>query len=129
MDPETDRRKRLLWVDGSAGAVVGVLVLALSGWLSGWYGLPRDFVIFMGWANLAYGCYSLTLASRPKRPIAFIWLLIVANLTWAVHCVRWAVVFHESATLLGHAQLLGEAFFVGGLAILEWRWRELLVEA
>lgn len=121
-----DLRRRLLWIDGLAGAVVGIVVLMLGGWLSEWYQLPRDLLVLMGLANLAYASYSLSLAMRSKRPRFLIRLLVVANLTWAVACLRWAVVFSDNASIFGLAQLVGEALFVGGLACLEWRWRELL---
>ena len=119
-----DKRHQLLWVDGSAGALVGVIVLAFGHWLSQWYGLPRDFVFFMGCANLAYGIYSLPLSSRQERPRAMILLLVVGNIGWAIACVRWAFVYADTLTILGYLQLIGEAIFVGGLGIVEWRWRE-----
>lgn len=119
-------RRKLLWVDGLAGAVAGVAVLLLGGWLSKWYRLPQDFLFFIGLVNLAYGSYSLSLARRARRPKTLILLLVVANLTWAVLCFRWVVVFGETASLFGLAHLVGEGLFVGGLACLEWRWRELL---
>ncbi len=53
-------------------------------------------------------------------------LLVVANLTWALLCLRWVFVFSQTASPFGLAHLLLEALFVGGLACLEWRWRELL---
>lgn len=121
-----DLRRKLLWVDCLAGAVVGIAMLVLGGWLSEWYQLPQDLLFLMGLANLAYASYSFSLAMRSKRPKTLIRLLVVANLTWAVACFRWAVVFSETANLFGLAHLVGEGFFVGGLACLEWRWRELL---
>lgn len=98
----------------------------MAGWLSEWYQLPKDFLVLIGLVNLAYASYSLSLAMRLKRPTNLILLLVVANLTWSVACLRWAVVFSETASLFGLAHLAGEALFVGGLACLEWRWRELL---
>ncbi len=124
-----DLSRELLWVDGLAGATAGVAVLAIGGWLSKWYQLPRDLLFLIGWVNLAYGSYSLSLAARRRRPRALIVLLVGANLTWAVFCLPWAVVFSETASLFGLAHLVGEALFVGGLACLEWRWRELLLTA
>ncbi len=121
-----DLRRRLLWVDGLAAVVAGVVVLILGGWLSRWYQLPRDFLLLIGLVNLAYSSYSLPLARRSKRPKTLIILLVVANLAWAVACLRWAVVFSETASFYGLAHLVGEGLFVGGLACLEWRWRELL---
>lgn len=121
-----DLRRKLLWIDCLAGAVAGIAMLSLARWLSEWYRLPLDLLFLMGWINLAYASFSLSLARRPERPAPFILLLILANLTWAVICWRWAVVFSETAGALGLAHLIGEGLFVGGLACLEWRWRELL---
>lgn len=119
-------RRNLLWIDGLAAAVAGVVVLALAGWLSPWYGLPHAFVLFLGWMNLAYATFSLSLARRSERPLRLLVLLAVANLGWGVCCLRWAVVFGQTASLFGLVHLVGEGFFVAGLGCLEWRWRELL---
>ncbi len=56
-------------------------------------------------------------------------MLVAANLLWSVVCIILALTYEDTATLLGLAHLLGEALFVGGLAGLEWRWRELLLTA
>lgn len=124
----TDRRN-LLWIDGLAGAIVGVAMLTLGGWLSELYRVPKDLLILMGLVNLAYASYSLSLASRSRRPIPFILLVAAANLIWAVFCFRWAFVFSETASFLGLAHFVVEGLFVAGLACLEWRWRELLQTA
>lgn len=119
-------RRKLLWVDCTAGAVVGVAVLLLHDWLNKWYQLPQSLVFFMGVMNLTYALYSFSLARRSKRPMSLIRLLVIANLVWALLLVWWVFVFFETASLLGLGYLLLEALFVGGLAVLEWRSRELL---
>ena len=124
-----DLRRKLLWVDCSAAALAGVTVLALSGWLSRWHALPRWLLVVSGVVNLMYGSYSFSLALRARRPRHLINLLVLANLSWAVVCLWWAVVFSESATLFGLGHLVGEAIFVGALAGLEWRYREWLLTA
>jgi hypothetical protein len=122
--------RKLLWVDCTAAALAGVAVLALSGWLSRLYGLPRNLLLFIGGVNLLYGCYSFSLARRARRPRYLINLLVFANLAWAVVCVGLAVgVFWAHATPFGFGQLIGEAFFVGGLAALEWKHRDQLLVA
>lgn len=118
--------RKLLWVDSLTGAIVGVIVLLAITWLREWYRLPMNLLLLNGAANLTYACYSLSLAMRTRRPKVLILLLIVANLTWAVLCLRWAFVYAGTASLFGLAHLIGEALFVGGLASLEWRWREQL---
>lgn len=123
-----DFRRQLLWVDGLAGATVGVLVLALVDWLSRLYQLPQNLLWWMGLANLAYASFSLSLARRRRRPLGLLCLLVAANGIWALACLRWAFLYRETASWFGLAQLVGEALFVGGLAILEWRWRRFLLE-
>jgi hypothetical protein len=119
--------RKLLWVDCTAAALAGVAVLAFSGWLSRLYGLPRDLLLLIGAVNLLYGCYSFSLAVRARRPRHLIHLLVFANLGWAAVCLVLTVAFREPATLFGLAQLIGEAVFVGGLASLEWRYRDQLL--
>jgi hypothetical protein len=121
--------RKLLWVDCIAGAVVGAMVLSLSGFLSRLYGLPRALLLFTGFANGVYASYSFALARRPIRPRSLIIALALANSLWAVVCACLALLVATSATAFGLAHLLGEAIFVGGLATLEWRWRDHLVSA
>lgn len=121
--------KNLLWVDCIAGALAGVTVLMLSGWLSGLHGLPRELLLLNGAANVLYASYSFSLAKRARRPRSLINLLVLANLAWAVVCLWLVSVFAGSATVFGIGHLVGEAVFVGGLAGLEWRWRDQLLTA
>ena len=119
-------RRNLLWVDGTAGTVVGVAVLLASAWLAEWFALPRAFLLFTGAVNVAYGAYSLTLASRERRPRAWITFLVGANALWAVLSVLWVFLFRDTASAWGLAHLTAEGVFVAGLAALEWRWRDVL---
>ena len=121
--------KQLLWVDCTAGALVGIAVIAFSGWLSQLEGLPREVLLFTGGVNLLYASYSFSLAVRAERPMLLIKLLMFANLAWVPVCLGLAVTFFWSATPLGFMHLVGEAIFVGGLALLEWRQRKLLLTA
>lgn len=117
---------RLLHVDSIAGLVVGLGILALSGVLAPFYGIPRPVLVVMAIANLAYGTYSGTLARRARRPRALLVALVVANAAWAVVCGVLAVALASRATGFGIASLVFEGVFVGGLAVLEWRAREVL---
>ncbi len=122
-------RQWVLWIDATAAALAGVVVLFVSGWLSGWYGLPQELLISIGVVNLVYASYSSSLAMRMRRPKALILFLVSANLLWSVVCVVLALIYRDTATLFGLAHLLGEGLFVGGLGGLEWRWRDLLLAA
>jgi hypothetical protein len=119
----------LLWVDCGAALLAGVVVLLLSSWLSQLYAMPRELLVGMGVANLAYGTYSLSLARRARRPRSLLVLLVVANATWAALCGLAAVRLAGTASAFGLAHLVGEGLFVGGLAALEWRRRERLLTA
>jgi hypothetical protein len=119
--------RSLLWIDCSAGLLVGVLVLTLSPWLSTWYQIPRRLLVVMGIANLIYGAFSFSLARQHVRPRRLLVTLIVANATWSLWCLLAAALLMGRASALGLASLVFEGVFVGGLAWLEWRWRESLV--
>lgn len=121
--------RALLWVDCTAGALVGAIVLALSGWLSELYGLPRDLLLVTGVANVLYATYSFSLARRAVRPLAGIVALAVANMAWGVICVGLVVAFADTGGVLGLLHLGAEAGVVGGLGALEWRHRDVLQTA
>ncbi|HYH78407.1 MAG TPA: hypothetical protein VEX86_01375 [Longimicrobium sp.] len=121
--------RKLLWVDCIAGALVGVAVLMLSGWLSNLYALPRSLLLFTAGANVLYASYSFSLAVRARRSMASINLLVFANLAWLPVCLGIVVLFRESATLFGIAHMMAEGMFVAGLALLEWRQRDRLLVA
>lgn len=119
--------RNLLWVDGGAGLIAGLFMLGFGPFLASFYGLPESTLWGMGAANLVYSGYSLSLASRQTRPLRWIILLAVANGSWAVYCVSLLVRFWGVASGFGLAQLAFEAVFVGGLAAVEWRYRQVLV--
>lgn len=116
-------------MDCTAGALAGVTVIALADWLSRLEGLPREVLLFTGAVNLLYASYSFSLALRAERPMSLIKLLVFANLAWVPVCLGLAVFFRDQATAFGFAHLIGEAAFVGGLAILEWKARDQLLAA
>ena len=123
------RAETLLWIDCTAGAAVGVIVLAFSGWLSALEGLPQSVLLFTGAANLVYAAYSFSLARRGRRPLSLIRLLACANMAWAPVCVALAAVYWESATVFGLLHLIGEGLFVGALGAVEWSQQDRLVSA
>ena len=114
--------RNVLWVDCVAGAVM----LALSGWLSSLYAVPREFVIGLGVVNWMYAPFSFSLAVRSRRPRRLVMLLVVANATGAVLCFLAAGGLATTASPFGLAHLIGEGVFVGGLARVEWTQRHLL---
>lgn len=121
--------KNLLWIDSLGGIAAGLAFLAVSGWVSGLYGLPLSVLLFTCGANLAYGSFSLTLALRLlPRSEGFITFLAAANMFWPVVCFSLAVLYFGKATIFGHAHLIGEAFYVGSLGWVEWKNRARLID-
>lgn len=118
---------RLLWLDASAAATGGVAVLLLGGWLSGLYRLPYALIVFIAVVNLLYAGYSGSLARRRDRSVPWLYALIAGNLAWAATCLVMAWWFAGEASAFAMLHLIGEAIFVAGLAVWEWRWRQRLV--
>lgn len=119
--------KNLLWIDCTGAAVAGVVVITFSGWLSRLEGLPEELLIFTGAVNLLYASYSFFLAVRAERPMRLIKLLVFANLAWAPVCLMLVAVYSATATPFAYLHLVGEAIYVGTLAVFEWRYREVLL--
>ena len=119
--------RHLLWVDCTAGALVGVIVIAISDWLAKLEGFPREVLLFTGIVNVLYACYSFSLAVRAERPMGRINVLVFANLAWVPVCIGLVVFFRDQANVFGFVHMIGEALFVGGLALLEWKHRDKLL--
>lgn len=119
------RARALLWLDGSAACVAGVVVLALHDALAQLHGFSRALVLFIGAVNLAYSCYSGTLAVRASRGHTptrrAIDILVAANLAWAAVCAAIVAVTADTASIFGLAHVGLEGLFVGALAGLEYR--------
>ena len=121
-----DRADRILWIDWIGAAVVGVATISLRDWLSEVGGLPRDVLLTVGLANLAYAAFSLSLSLRPTRSMRLIGILVGANLAWSVVCLGLLLGHWSTVNALAVLHLGGEALYVGVLAMLEWRGRERL---
>lgn len=79
--------KQILWVDCTAAASAGLIVLFAGEWFSQLYHLPKHVVIFIGCINLLYACYSFALANYKKRSLLLINILAIANSIWVVVCL------------------------------------------
>lgn len=121
----TRRARTILGVDGGAGLLVGVVVLALHRWLAGLYGFHPDLVLAIGAANVLYGSFSTTLAVRASsgRPPSrrTVDVLVAANLAWAVVCVALIGATWRWATWIGLGVVAFEGVFVAALAVIERR--------
>lgn len=119
--------RKLPWIDGVAALLAGVVVLALRGVLTDFYAIPRDMLTFVGVVNVAYSSVGLSLGARTRRPAWHLWLLIGANVAWAIVCIVLVARLGGGASIFGNAHLVGEALFVLVLAVLEWRCRSVIL--
>lgn len=117
--------RKLLSLDGGAGFVVGVGMLALSRWLLPLYALSTALFYFVALANVAYGVYAGTLAIRAWRGVAPTRLatiaLIGANAAWAVVCAVLVLRVAPTAHMLALGHIALEGMFCAGLAVAERR--------
>ena len=118
--------KQILWVDCTAAASAGLIVLFAGEWFSQLYHLPKHVVIFIGCINLLYACYSFALANYKKRSLLLINILAIANSIWVVVCLFMLWRFWQEMTIFAVIHIAGEAIFVGALARLEYQWRHQL---
>lgn len=116
----------VLWVDCTAGAIVGVVVLVFGDRFGPLHGLPRAVLLVLGIANLVYAAYSFSLVRRRRRTVRQVAVLVYANAAWGCVCIGLAVRYWEQAGPVGFVHLFGEVLFVGVLAALEWRQRHRL---
>lgn len=119
--------KHLPWIDGCAALSAGVLVLVLREVFVHTHGLTRGLLTVIGAVNLAYAIPGLTLGSLEKRPSWLLWLLVGANLAWAVVCVVLVLWVSSSARWLGLGHIVGEGVLVTVLAALEVRYARVIL--
>ena len=74
--------RNLITIDYTGGWLAGVVILALSGWLSWLYVLPFWFVMISAVANLVYGTFSFSISRQVRRPVTLIATLAFANIAW-----------------------------------------------
>lgn len=118
---------KLLWIDSLGALLVGVPVVLFRESIAVLHNLPLNTVVFLGVANLVYGCFSLSIAVRKKRSVSIISTLAIANILWAPICWILYSMYSSEISLLGTLHILGESLYVGMLGIIEYKNRNLLI--
>ena len=111
--------RNLIRIDGAAALASGCAVLLALPWISSWTGLPPTVLGKMAAVSLGYAACSFTLSTRVAIRPFFVSALATANSLWALVCL--GVIFAFDPTAFGRLYLAGEAAFVAGLAIAEWK--------
>jgi hypothetical protein len=113
--------KKLLWADGIAGLLAGIILLIFSSRLSAFFNLPESLVKTQGFINLLYCSYSLSLARRTVNSKRSVYILALANAAYALFATGVLMYFFRTASVYGIIYLIAEVIFIGLLAVLEWR--------
>lgn len=113
--------RRILWFDCTAGAVGGILMLLVSGWLAPRFGLPRHVLVTTALCNLAYAAFSFSLAKSRVPARGLLLTLVVANFAWTFVCIAIALRYASAESVLGVVYIVLEGLVVGALAAVEAR--------
>lgn len=97
-------------VDAVASAATAVLQLVALRWLTEWLQLPRGLLLESGIFMLAYAALLTWLARSPRVPVVAVWLMVGANVTWALGCAVMLVAGAVTPSPLG-------VFYVGAQAV------------
>lgn len=111
----------LIRIDAIAGIAAGLLLYFGRSLWAPWSGLSVGWFAALGIVGVCYGLYSGTIAiSRPRQAWP-VYLLVTANVSYALFCFGLLVMKWNELSRLGAVHLLAEVVFVGGLALLEAR--------
>jgi len=120
------QKQRILWLDCTGGLVAGAVVLLAARFFSDLECLPLWIIRFVGFANLAYGCYSLWVTVQIPRKLVLVKCLALANMAWLAVCIAIVVTYWNEVSVLGIGHMLAEGIYVASLGVIEWRWRNAL---
>jgi len=112
---------RLLWIDGFAALIAGVLLLFFRHFGAELFRLPVWLLTLQACINFCYAAYSLPLACRRFKPEWMVRLLIAGNLLYPLVAAGLLAYFFSSCSAFGVAFFLAEIMFIGGLGVLEWQ--------
>ncbi|BBK36449.1 hypothetical protein STAQ_15270 [Allostella sp. ATCC 35155] len=104
--------RRALQADAAVSAASGLLMALAAGPLSGLLGLPAALLLPAGIVLLPYAALLLWLAGRPVPSAGGVWLVIAANVLWAIDCVLVLVAGWFQPTGLGVAFVAVQAVTV-----------------
>lgn len=113
--------RRILWFDCTAGAVGGIVMLLVSGWLAPHFGLPHRVLVTTAAFNLAYAAFSFSLAMSRAPSRGLLKTLVFANFAWTAVCIAIAARYASMESVLGVVYILLEGLVVGALAAFEAR--------
>lgn len=119
--------KRVLLIDGLTSLTLGVLLIAVAGFVSSALGLPEALLRVAGLICVPFAAAVWWLARQDRPPEAAIWAVIVANAAWVVASIGLLVSGWVEPTLLGLVFVIAQAIVVGVFAELQYvGWKRAL---
>lgn len=118
--PQQTFLRRVLLLDAIASGATGALMLAGSGLLQSWLGLPAMLLRFAGASLLPFAALVAWLALRARLSRAGVWAVIAVNVLWVVESVLLLVSGWVEPALLGTMFVLAQALVVAAFAELQF---------
>jgi hypothetical protein len=112
--------RRILLLDAASCGAMGLLLLTLSGVLSGVLNLPVGLLREAGVALLPFALLLALMSMRARLPRAAVWAVIAVNAIWAIDSIVLLFTGWVQPNLLGHLFVAGQAAFVAVMAELQY---------
>ncbi len=112
--------RRVLLADAVCSGAMGLLLAALAGPLSRWFGLPLPMLREVGLFLLGFAALVAVLGLRRASPRLLVWVVIIGNALWALDSVLLLVSGWVAPTTLGGLFVVAQALVVALLAELEY---------
>jgi hypothetical protein len=109
-----------LIADAAATAATGLLMVVANDILSVWLGIPTTLLWYTGLVLLPYAAIVGYLGSRTYVARTAVWIVIAANLAWALDSVLLVVSGWIDMTMLGNGFVIFQAVVVAALAELQY---------
>jgi hypothetical protein len=111
----------VLLADALVSGAVALVQLALASTLSEWLRLPSEMLMATGAFLVGYVIVLTVLARSARISSAWVWLVVIGNVAWAIGCVALAALGAVQPSGLGLAFLAVQAVTVLIFAALEYR--------
>lgn len=112
--------RRVLFVDAIVSGATGILFVFGASLLEALLHLPESILRPAGLFLIPYSLLVAYIASRVSPPRWTIWMVIAANLLWAIDSILMLLIGWISPNLLGYAFVIAQALVVAGFAVLQF---------
>lgn len=111
--------KLVLRVDAASGAAMAPALLLGAGFLAPMLGLPEDLLRGAGLVLALVALFIAAQLMRPHASVRAIWAIVAINIFWSVDSFLLLAAGLIQPTGLGYAFVIGQALFVGALALIQ----------